>query len=82
MQKTSKNWSIKGLEVKAMLEGMKSLRAIFGGNLELVIESDALRIVDCLNRKSEDLSKVKNIMEAIVALTLKLGRTSFKHCPR
>lgn len=80
MQQTSKRWSIKSLEAKAISVSLKSIVDTCNQRGILVkVESDAMLVVNALNDISEDLSDMKSIIDTIIGLAATMKSVIFRH---
>lgn len=73
------NWDVKTLEAYAILEGLKSIVRFLPAPRSLIVESDALEVIKCLNGDVEILSEFKNLLAKIAEEAVKIGGVSFVH---
>lgn len=87
MQEINNQWSIKVLEMKANLEGVKSIVNLKTADArsqkpKVMIESDAAVVIKIINREEESLSKINNLVEEIFQFADKVELVSFDKCSR
>lgn len=83
LKQIKRRWSIKSLEATTIWEGLQSISGLLKDNrLPLIVEFDALEVINMLHDKEEDLSKIKNLIEAMKTIVASLGEVEFRHCPR
>lgn len=66
--KIRRKWSIKLLEAKTILEGIKCIFYSWSRNeITFEIESDSMEVISAMNGTSEDLMEMKNLVNVIIS---------------
>lgn len=86
-RRISRKWSIKFLELKAIVEGLKNIPQVYFGNGDQIstpifVESDALNIIKLINEEDEDISEISFLTEEIRRLKNLFVEIHFVFCPR
>lgn len=86
-QQIKEKWSIKILEMKEILEGLKNIPSTSHGDssqasIPIFVESDAVNVIKILNGEDEDLSEISFLTEEIICLKNRFVEIKFDYCPR
>lgn len=79
-------WSIKMLEMRAILEGLRCFLALRASRSNLsippiIVVSDAIGVINLLNNEDADQTKISFLVGEIERMKFECEAISFSHCP-